>query len=318
MAPGAPPNNRVLARLLLAISAGLLLLLHLYEPPAAGLWTQTLFNSMHVPVFGIVALSLYVATGIWANWGLAQRAIGVCIAALALSILSETAQIPGPRDASVKDLISDWLGAAAALLFSLAFSARDAVSRTTRIAFAVVGAAVLLAALSSFITVSVAYLERNFQKPLLVSFDARFGRTFRRTQHATLHVTRDSTSARKVGQITLNDGAWPGVVFHDVWPDWSTYSSLVIEFGLDGDSSLDIQIRVHDRAHKLGDQPYKDRFNMTHELRPGFHVLRVPLEKILNAPQNRQMDLSQIDGIVIFCSPTDTGRSFQLAEIRLE
>ena len=118
MAPGAPPNNRVLARLLLAISAGLLLLLHLYEPPAAGLWTQTLFNSMHVPVFGIVALSLYVATGIWANWGLAQRAIGVCIAALALSILSETAQIPGPRDASVKDLISDWLGAAAALVTS--------------------------------------------------------------------------------------------------------------------------------------------------------------------------------------------------------
>lgn len=318
MAPGARAMNHFLALLLVVISAGLLLLLHLYEPPAAGLWTQTFFDSLHVPVFGIIALSLYVATGIWVNWGPAQRAVVVCIAAFTLSILSEAAQIPGPRDASVKDLVSDWLGAAAALLLALAFTARDAVSRTRQIAFAVIGAAVLLVALSSFITVSVAYLERNFQKPLLVSFDSRFGRTFRRTQHATLQVAGDSTGTRKIGQITLEEGAWPGIVFHDVWPDWSSYSALVIEFGLDRDTPLDIHIRVHDRTHKLGDQPYKDRFNMTHELRPGLHVLRVPLEKILNAPQNRQMDLSRIDGIVIFCSPSNVGRSFQLAEIRLE
>ena len=84
------------------------------------------------------------------------------------------------------------------------------------------------------------------------------------------------------------------------------------------DSSLDIHIRVHDQTHKLGDQPYKDRFGMTHELRPGVHMLRVPLEKILNAPQNRQMDLSRIDVIVIFFLPSDVGRSFQLADIRLE
>ncbi len=48
------------------------------------------------------------------------------------------------------------------------------------------------------------------QKPLLVSFDARYGRTFRQTQYATLQVTGDSTGTRKVEQITLEEGslAW--------------------------------------------------------------------------------------------------------------
>lgn len=318
MLPRDQQNSRALAPLLLTMSAGLLLLLHWFEPPAAGLWSQTFFESLHVPVFGIIALSLYIATGTWADWGFAKRAAVACSVAFALGIASEAAQIPGPRDASAKDLICDWLGAAAALLLALAFGARDAISSAARMTLAVIAAAALLVALSSFIAVSVAYLERNVQQPVLVSFDARFGRTFRRTHNASLQLSRDAAGSRKVGHITLGDGAWPGIIFHDVWPDWRAYSTLLIELGLDGDAPLDVNVRVHDRHHTLSDQPYNDRFNMTLALQPGYHTLRVPLEKVRDAPGKRPMDLSQIDGIVIFCSPKDAGRAFQLSGIRLE
>lgn len=318
MLPDARPDRGVLTRLLLMTSAALLLLLHLYEPSTSGLWTQTFFNSMHVPVFGIVALSLYVATAIKANWGFPQRVGTVLVIVFVLSILSEAAQIPGPRDASVRDLVSDWLGAIAVLLLAHAFCADKAVGRSRRITSALIGASVLLVALSSLIGVSAAYIERGYQRPVLVSFDAHFGQYFRRTQHASLQLIDDPANAKIIGKITLDDGAWPGIIFHDVWPDWRSYSTLIVMFRLDGNEPLEVNIRVHDRDHRLGDQPYDDRFNRAVVLRPGDHTVHIPLEDIRDAPRQRQMDLSQIDGIVIFCSAKDEGRTFELLEIRLE
>jgi hypothetical protein len=42
--PGKWANSRFLALLLVVISAARLLLLHLYGPPAADLWTNTFFD----------------------------------------------------------------------------------------------------------------------------------------------------------------------------------------------------------------------------------------------------------------------------------
>jgi len=148
----------------------------------------------------------------------------------ALGILSEAAQIPGPRDASMQDLVSDWLGATAALLFALAFNSGGEIRRRSKIAAAFAGTVVLIFALSSIIVVSVAYAERSHQYPVLVSFSARFGHYFRRTQHASLVVRRDEKYGQLSGQITLNEGAWPGIIFHDIWPDWRDYSALLVEF----------------------------------------------------------------------------------------
>lgn len=303
---------------LLAFSICLLLLLHFYVPAPSGLWTKSLLEALHIPVFGVVALSLFVATGLRRHWGLLQRAAAVCAASIVLALLSESAQISGPRDASFEDLMSDWLGASAALLFALALSRRHDFRSAARFGFAVVGLASCLVALWPFITVSAAYLERNLQQPVLVTFDARLGHVFRRTQHSTLQLQPDPATEKTIGTITLEEGAWPGLIFNDVWPDWREYSALVVEAGLEGNAPLEINVRVHDRAHKLGGQPHNDRFNLSYELQPGRHTLRIPLEQIRNAPKDREMDLSQIEGIVVFCSADQSGRRFQLVEMRLE
>jgi len=176
----------------------------------------------------------------------------------------------------------------------------------------------LIFALSSLIVVSVAYAERNHQYPVLVSFSAHFGNYFRRTQHASLVVLRDENYGQTTGQITLNEGAWPGIIFHDICPDWREYSALLVEFQLDGDKLLDVNIRIHDRNHRLGDQPYEDRFNKTIRLLPGHNTVFIPLEEIRDAPAKRKMDLSQINEIIIFGTRMEAGRTFQLLEIRLQ
>ena len=137
-------------------------------------------------------------------------------------------------------------------------------------------------------------------------------------QNATLEIIDHPSTSRKVGQVTLSDGAWPGILFHDLWPDWRPYSMLIIDLVVAGEAPLDINVRVHDRIHEQGDQAYKDRFNLTNRLRPGPQTLRISIDEIRNAPEGRIMELSQIDGIVIFCSAKDAGRQFKLLELRLE
>ncbi len=302
----------------MAFSTGLLLLLHFYEPSPHGLWEQSFLESLHVPVFGVVALSLFAATGLRNEWGVAQRVAVVCAAAIAIAILSEGAQISGPRDASIKDLVSDWLGAAAALLFALALTRRHPFRPTHRLGFAIAGLASCLLALWPLVSVSAAYLERNMRQPVLISFDHHLGQVFRRAQHAALDLRHDLVTDRTAGIITLEEGAWPGLIFNDVWPDWSDYSALVIEFRLEEIAPLEINIRIHDREHELGEQPYSDRFNLSYELQPGGNTLHIPLEKIRNAPRAREMDMSQVTGIVVFCSAGQAGRQFQLFEVWLE
>ena len=126
--PTLQTSKSVLILLLLAMSAGLLLLLHFVEPPGTGLWTRTFFDAAHVPVFGIVAPCVFVATGIRAQWNLPRRCAVVAAAVLVLSIISEAAQIPGRRDASLHDLLFDWLGAAGFLLLGIAFVTSNTIA----------------------------------------------------------------------------------------------------------------------------------------------------------------------------------------------
>lgn len=318
MLPDTGHGNSIKAIVLLVFSAAFLLLQHMYEPPVTGLWAETFFNSLHVPVFGVVAAGLYIATASQKNWTDVKRIVVVCIAVLVLSVISEAAQIPGPRDASVRDLVSDWLGAVAAIALIRAYNINQIRNRRHKICAAMFGTTILLIALSSLIGVSAAYVERHYQFPILVSFDGRFSEYFRRPQNSTLKIIEHRIYAESIGQVTLGDGAWPGIVFHDIQPDWSAHSVLIFEFGLDSDSTLDIHIRVHDLIHSRGDQPPGDRFNRTIALRPGRQSVKIPLQEIRNAPENREMDLSRIDGIAVFCSRNDTGRTFDLVEIRLQ
>lgn len=303
---------------MLALATALLLLVHLASPPTVGLWTQTFANSLHVPIFAIISLCIFVVTGTIGNATLSRR-IGIAISVtFLLGVLSEAAQIPGPRHASLEDLRSDWLGATAMVLLAVAAGRTNPISRGVRSISAITGISLLLLALSPLIQVSAAYLERNYQFPTIVSFDSYFGGRFILSQHTDLRVSRSATDGRKIADIELREGAWPAIIIHDVRPDWRAFSTLVIDFGLAGDIPLDINVRVHDRKHQHGKQLHSDRFNLQYELQPGNHTLRVPLGQISRAPATRQMDMSQVDGIVLFCSAKDVGRSFRLLSIRLE
>lgn len=312
------PTKNWIAILSLAASGALLVLLHLYRPPAAGLWLETFFNSMHVPVFALVALGIFAAVRLLSRLRFSRCIALAMLLAMLLGVLSEGAQMQGPRDASVEDLMSDWLGSISVLLIVLAIGGGKQLNGKLRGAWAIVGAALMFLALWPLLSVSAAYVERNRNLPTIFGFDARYGKTFLRLQDATIEVTDHPTEKQKIGKVTFEDGSWPGLVFHDLWPDWSEYAFLVIELAMDGTRPLGINIRVHDSIHAQGSQPYEDRFNLSYTLGNGTQIIRIPLTEIRDAPRGRQMDLTEINGVVIFATRAEAGSVFDLAEIRLE
>ncbi len=282
------------------------------------MWFHVLFNTLHAPVFGIIAICLYRVARIVTRWS-----IGKCIAAvLALSVclgaLSELAQVPTGRDASLGDLLTDVLGASAFLFLAVASGFLDRPTKSTRIGLAIVGAITLIVVSLPLLTVSAAYIERNLQLPVLATPDASLGKHFWRRQHASVLQTVFPPTDQSAFRIQLQDGAWPGLIFHDTWSDWRNYSALVVEMGNDERLPLNLHLRVHDREHSRHDQPYSDRFNRTITLPQGPLLIRIPLSEIRDAPASRQLDLGQIDGMAVFSDASNAGRHFFLISIRLE
>lgn len=310
------PRKAFVATALALAAVGLLLLIHLYRPTPRGLWFLTLYDALHGPVFGLVALCLYGITILVDGWSLARRVVIVLALSLLLGIASELAQIPMQREASLNDLMTDCLGAAGFLLLALAGRRSAQTPDRLRPSLAVGGCAALLVAFLPFLTVSAAYLERNARLPVLSEPRSVLGHVFWRRQNAV--ITKDEFDGAPAYRVSLANGAWPGMIFHDIWPDWRQYETLVLELGSGETEPLDVHFRVHDQLHRLTDQPYNDRYNGTFPLTEGTTELRIPLSTIRDAPAQRQMDLRSVDGMVLFCDGTNTGREFFVLGIRLE
>ena len=304
---------RILAGTVVAI---LLLAIHFVTPSRSGLWLQTYYDSMHVPLFGIIAVCILLVTPV--RWSRRKRLLTVMGAVIALSVLSEMAQIPTARDASLSDLFADWFGAAGFLAAAIVFSAHISVPKGRGRYLVLLGVALVAWPLMPLAKVSAAYLERNQLLPTLANFDSKFGDVFYRMQNAQIRTVRRSTNQSISAEITLGDGPWPGIIFHDLWPNWESYSELVIQIENPENEPLPVNIRVHDRRHRDGDQPFSDRFNHTIDLAPGNQIVRISMLDIEDAPARRQMDLFAIDGIVIFYTQQEAGRRLFLHEIRLE
>ena len=310
------PKSRLTHKALpVAVVIGLLLTLHLYSPPRIGLWANVFYNSLHVPVFGLIAVSLYSIFADRLSWrkGVSLAFVLTC----ALGVLSEVAQIATSRDASLQDLFADCLGAAGFLAIFLAVTPPRDFSSGRRVAHAGVGLLVLAFSLSPLITVSAAYLERNLQRPVIANVDGKFGRVLTRVQNAEYLQVPASGGEPAYARITFGGGPWPGVAFHDVWPQWALYEEMVLNVGVEGEDTLDIHLRVHDVEHRKTNA-FTDRFNRSFKLSPGDHELRISLTDLRDAPSGRVMNLDEISEVIVFGDASNAGRSFKLYSIHLD
>ena len=297
-----------------ALGAVVFLLATVFSPRPAGpgLWLRALFDWLHVPVFGLIAVALYVMTPrSWPSW---QRFAGAFLGAVFLGVATEAIQIPMQRDASWEDIGADSIGAFSFLLLVFAVGRRFLSASLA----AVAALCILTLSARPLIAATQAIYYRTVQFPVLFGGDIVRERPFLQARNVRLATHSSSSPVRSYLRIEVMGDAGPDIAFRDIENDWSKYRDLELDFELEGDAGLDLTIRVHDRLHGRGDQPHDDRFSRLMNLQPGVNKITIPLEDIRNAPVGRTMDMSNIEAIIIYGRDIASGRVVRLYEIRLD
>lgn len=292
------------------LAIGILLWVVVFAPvPGDTRWIRTLHNSAHAPIFGCVALLALVVIRARPplSWLSPMKQYGLAlVTVLFLGLLTELLQIPTGRDASFEDALHDVIGAVAFLgCFALVDRRVRMLShaRIIRSVAAVVGVAALGIAAFPVTRAVIKYQQRDERFPVLADFTGRYDRYFILQQAAEFSPAPmppqwASRPGEQAMHVQLFDGAYPGMHFIELLPDWSRYSTLAIDLTNPTSSPLHFVLRVHDAAHN---QEVSDRFNQRLELPPGTRrIFRIPLQEIVKAPRTRVMDLHQIAGITIF------------------
>lgn len=309
-----PDDNRRGRRASLAIwsalLAGLLLFMVFGRVPDHTLFWDDVYHFGHVPLFGMVAVSilgLFEARGAALSqprpWWLAFAL------AIALGGCTELLQLfQSGRDASVWHFLRDVAGAGSFLLVAATLRWKDRFAGPIRSAggraLAWTGVLLMLSAAGFNLATTVAmYGERDKAFPTLFALDGSWWeRPFIETDHSVLtpHARPPHMALPLDGplaRLDLEPGRYPGVVFDEPYPDWRGAGSLVLTFVSDLDVPLRLTLRVNDASH---DNRFKDRFNRALLIRPGLNRIVIPLDEVRRAPARREMDMRHIRRIMLF------------------
>ena len=106
--------------------------------------------------------------------------------------------------------------------------------------------------------------------------------------------------------------------FRNLYPDWRNYRTLVVDIEVESAEPFPITIRVHDKQHLRGSQPRSDRFVRSFVLDSGRGVIEILLSEIEDGPETRSLDLSRVDGLVLYSAEEPGRHSVRLHQIGLE
>lgn len=301
-------SHRLLILVALFVVVATLLFMQLPVPPTfAG---RTIENAGHMPVFFLVTFGLLVVLRTdFKVEGVRLYAFAGLIGA-ALGFLSEVIQEPLARDASWEDVFSDLVGAMCALAVYALFDRRSRITRAAWLAALAVALACVAFYVAPLVRMTVAYVHRNGQFPVLADFRSPMDELWMVGYGTERALESDALV------VEFARGRWPGVSLREPVPDWSGYRTLLIDVENPETAPLGLTVRVHDRGHW---RDYSDRFNRHYELAAGERrTLRIELREVERAPRGRLMDMRQIADVTLLRDAVEGSRRVRIYTLRLE
>lgn len=308
--------------LVLAIVAGVS-----FSPlPDGSQLNGALHDFAHVAVFAVLgvvlARLLRRLPGRHSRWP--RVILATLLAGIAFGFLTEYLQSRFGGSLSFGDIARDLLGTVLGLFGARACEPRTAPNLRRGLLVAIVvgllGSAIPLA------QVMATYRSRDLQFPLLFDAAAPRSLAFIRGPRAPLQLvpvppdlqglppvvtTSDPHAAPPAAiEVTLDQGAWPGITFEEPQPDWRGWQRLFIELANPDAAPVTLVLRINDRSH---DNHYDDRFNTPLELPPrSSRRFEFALADIERLPNGRRLDLRRIDKLTVFHVGPAPGRRFLL------
>lgn len=322
--PRIQPGGAVVWALALA---GLLGFMVFGRVPDHTLFWENFYHAGHVPLFGLVAVSVLGLLQARGRSLAEPRTWWTAFAvAVALGAATELLQLVQPgRDASVWHFLRDVAGAASFLLVVATFGwmgGRGSLIRSaSRRWAAAIGVALMLGAAGFDLAATVVlYGERDMALPTLFALDGSWReRPFVETRQSVLTPRARPADAaagidEPLARLDLRPGTYPGLALEEPYPDWRRARSLELTFYSDLDRPLPLVIRVNDARH---DNRYADRFNRQILIRPGWSRVVIPLEDVRRAPDRRRMDMRRIRQIILFAYRLSAPTHVYIGPIRL-
>ena len=259
------------------------------------LWSSELLNSGHTILFVFVVFVIHPLVKMKVR---KPNVLSVYFYVLALGFLLgvfiEILQTMVGREASLNDLYRNFFGLMAGIFLHAAFSIFDIYRKRLVAVFLVLcGVLFIYLGMAQLIRLSWHYIERADAFPVIADIDSRWISSF----------------------IRYNEGSYPGVALIEPEPDWSAYSYFRFKVHSANGYVTNLVLRVHDKMHN---QEYSDRYNIKLEIKPGFNEFEVPLKSIRYGPVDRELELDNIAGVILYSRNQEEWSQVVLSDFSLK
>ena len=302
-----------------ALIAVIVLLAHLYLPSQASALASETIRSLHGPGFGIVALMIMKLMRRGA------RSTGAYIRAatfaMLLAVISEAAQIPGPREAQVSDLFIDALGVLGFLGTAAVLDrgVRAEIGKRRIVLLSVISTPALVFTLLPTLWLSYALVMREQALPQVLTFDEVWERAYSSGEGARPELIPAPTGwPEGSGNIARlrSAGQWSLMLHIYPHPDWSQYGGIsFVAATTDGESR---RIALGFWGIVPGDGTLPGRYYTTKMVGPDPARYCVSFDDLRKSSTDREFDLTHVYELLLGATKYITGEELLVDDFRLE
>ena len=313
------PTSLKFAALLLGALA-VIVAAHLFEPHYFSRTAKAFIKSLHAPGFAVVSAVL--------AFGLNRCGLGfksylyAAAGAFAAGVISELAQLSGPRHAGIDDLLKDLVGICAGLGLTATFDARIRASLGAvrfGLLLLITGVSVT-AALRESASIAYALASRNAALPVLLTFD----------QPWEYHLYQEAGRPT----VTLVDlpPDWPADIGSSVlrtqatgryntflhlrpYPDWRDHDRFSFVAASGDAASYELTVTIRDIRPTAGSprNSFRSRITVT----PNARRYSFRLEDIAAEAQARPFDFAHVDIVILSLASETRTATILLDDFRL-
>lgn len=309
-------NRAIVAGLLLAVAV---LMAHQYLPDRISDLGHEAIRSLHGPGFGLVALLMMLLLRDSERPSVAY--VKAAAFAMVLAALSEAAQIPGPREAEVEDLITDALGIAAFLGCAaiLDRGVRNTMSKMQVAVLVLISIPALALTLQPTAWLSYALVKREQAMPQVLSFDESWERTYSAGVDGDPELL-EAPDGWPEGSGSIahlhSAGKW-GLMLHiRPHPDWSEYAAVSFVAATVNDESRRIQLGLW--GIDPGDDSPQGRYYTRVKLHREPARYCIVFDDVVEASSERHFDFTQVYELLIGATQDEAGVEILVDDFRLE
>jgi len=312
-------TRRALVAIAAIVLAAIVLVAHQYLPSQISNLAHEAIRSLHGPGFGLVALLMML---LFRGSGRPVFAyVKAAAFAMILAVVSEAAQIPGPREAEIGDLLTDALGVVAFLGIAAIFDSgiRDTLGKSKIVFLAVISIPALAFTLRPTAWLTYAIIKREQALPQILSFDEAWEQTYSAGVGEPLEIVSapDGWPANSGNIAHLTSAGRFGLMLRILpHPDWSDYSAISFVAATDNEDSRRIALGLW--GIKQGDGTpqgrYYTRARITRD--PGRYCI---LFSDVNTPSSpNRFNLSQVFELLVGATKDEAGVRILVDDFRLE